>query len=415
MQADDAFRTLGHRGDLVDVQARGVGGQDRAGFADGVELGEDVLLDVHAFEHRLDHQIDIGERVFHRQRAGDQRAAFLDLGRRDAAARGGALIVLADGGQAAVQRLLILLDDHHGDAGVGEVHRDAAAHGAGADDADLLDRDQGGVFRNVRDLLGGALGEERIALGRRLRAAHQFVEQLALDRQAFVEGQVNGRFDGLDVVFRSQEAAELAGVGLAEVGEDLGLAAGGLDLFVLVADLAQRLTFGDHLLGEGDGAFLQLAFFEQFVGQAAGQGLLGADVTTRGHHFQGALRADHARQALGAAGARQQTEVHFRQAELRRRNSHAVVGAQRHFETAAQHRTVDRGDHRLGRVFHHVLNVGQAGTSHRAAELGDVGAGDEGAAFADQHDGLGGVIGDRGLEAFEQAFADLGRQGVHRR
>ncbi len=97
VQSDHRFWSPGHRGDFVDVQRRGVGGQDRARFTDGVELFENVLLDVHALEHRLDHQIDVGEGV-HVQRPGDQAGALLDLFGSDAAALGGALVVLADGG-----------------------------------------------------------------------------------------------------------------------------------------------------------------------------------------------------------------------------------------------------------------------------------------------------------------------------
>jgi hypothetical protein len=55
--------------------------------------------------------------------------ALLDLG----------FVVLADGGHAAVQRFLLHLQHGDGDAGVQEVHGDAAAHGAGADHAHLLD------------------------------------------------------------------------------------------------------------------------------------------------------------------------------------------------------------------------------------------------------------------------------------
>ena len=38
VQADDVLRPLGHRGDLVDVEVGGVGGEDRARLADRVEL-----------------------------------------------------------------------------------------------------------------------------------------------------------------------------------------------------------------------------------------------------------------------------------------------------------------------------------------------------------------------------------------
>ena len=83
----------------------------------------------------------------------EQAHALLDLVQREAAALGAALVVAADDLQAAVERVLLHLDDRHRDAGIGEVHRDAAAHGAGADDADLLDRDRRRVVRHVGDLV----------------------------------------------------------------------------------------------------------------------------------------------------------------------------------------------------------------------------------------------------------------------
>ncbi len=126
-------------GDLVDVEIGGVGGQHRALLDDLVELGEHVLLDVHALEHRLDHHVAIGQ-VLELERAGDQRHALFDIVHRDAALLGRVLVILADDREAAVERLLLHLDDGHRNAGIGEVHRDAAAHGAGADHAHLLDR-----------------------------------------------------------------------------------------------------------------------------------------------------------------------------------------------------------------------------------------------------------------------------------
>ena len=49
--------------DLVDVEIGGVGGEDRARLGDLVELAENLLLDVHILEHRLDDQVAIGEVV----------------------------------------------------------------------------------------------------------------------------------------------------------------------------------------------------------------------------------------------------------------------------------------------------------------------------------------------------------------
>ena len=91
------------------------------------------------------------------------------------------------------------------------------------------------------------------------------------------------------------------------------------------------------------------------------------------------------------------------------------MGHQGHFQTATKGRAVNGGDHWLGRVFHGVLHVLQGGALHSPTKFGDIGTSDEGTAFADQHDGLGRRISNRSLEALEQAFADIGRQGVHGR
>ena len=175
---DHRLGSLRHRRDLVDVQRAGVGGQHGAGLADGVELGEHVLLDVHALEHGLDDEIDGGQ-VVERQRPGDETHATVDVLHREAAVAGAALVVGPHDAEAPVEGLLLRLDDGDGDAGVDEVHGDAAAHGAGADDADRRDRDGRRVGRDVGDLPDLALGEEHVALGGRLRARDEAGEQLA--------------------------------------------------------------------------------------------------------------------------------------------------------------------------------------------------------------------------------------------
>ncbi len=237
VQADDRVGALRDARDLVDVQARSVGGEDRALLDDAVELAEHLLLDVHVLEHGFDHQVAVRQR-FELQRAAQQAHALLDvLGLELAALRGG-LVVLADHAEAAIERVLLRFDQRHRHADVREVHRDAAAHRAGADDADLLDRDRRSVLRHVRHFPHLALGEEHVALRRRLRAGHQLHEQLALGRDALIERQVHGRLDAADVVFGREEAAELARIGLAEFGEELRLAARGFDLLVHVAHFA---------------------------------------------------------------------------------------------------------------------------------------------------------------------------------
>ncbi len=118
--------------------------------------------------------------VLEADHAVDQRHALGGRIGRDAAARGGGFVVLLHHAHAALELLLAGLDQRHRNAGIGERHRDAAAHGAGADDGDALDRARLGAFRHARDLGRLALGEERIALRLGLVAGHQLQEALAL-------------------------------------------------------------------------------------------------------------------------------------------------------------------------------------------------------------------------------------------
>ena len=172
--------------------------------------------------------------------------------------------------------LLVHLHDGHRDAGVGEVHGDAAAHGAGADDRRLLDVLGRRVRRHVGDLGRLALGEEDVALGLGLGRGDQLLEQLALALDALVERQGHRGLDGLDDVLRRLEAARLARDRLAEVGEHLRLAAHGGQLVVEIADLAQRALLDQHLLGERHARRGEVAL-DDLVDQAGLQRLVGPD------------------------------------------------------------------------------------------------------------------------------------------
>jgi hypothetical protein len=168
--------------------------------------------------------------------------AGLDVLRREAALLGRVLVVASDHGKPAVEGLLLRLDDGDRDAGVEEVHRDAAAHGPGPDDADPLDRDRGCVVRHVGDLGDLALGEENVALGCRLCPRDKAAKELALALHAVREGEGDRRLDCLDAGLRRLEAAELACVRLAELGEDLRLGERRLDGLVHVSHAPLRLA-----------------------------------------------------------------------------------------------------------------------------------------------------------------------------
>ena len=93
----------------------------------------------------------------------EQPHALLKLaGRQLALARLG-LINLAYGRYCGLQRLGALLDQQHRQADIEEVDGDAAAHGAGAEHAHLLDRSQHQVLRKAGHAAGLALGEKQVA------------------------------------------------------------------------------------------------------------------------------------------------------------------------------------------------------------------------------------------------------------
>src|SRR5205823_7306557 len=80
---------------------------------------------------------------------------------------------------------------------------------------------------------------------------------------------------------------------------------------------------------------------------------------------------------------------------------------ERHFKTAAERGAVDRGHDRLRRILHDGQHLMQTGRLRRLAEFGDVGAGDEGAPRASQHDGFYFRIGDRRSEEHTSELQSL--------
>src|SRR5215467_9358887 len=128
--------------------------------------------------------------------------------------------------------------------------------------------------------------------------------------------------------------------------------------------------------------------------------------------ISGLPRAGHARQPLGAAGARKQAELYLRQTEARALHAHPVVAGQGDLEPAAECRAMDRRHDRLRRALDQVENRVQTGLLWRLAELRDVGARDEGAAGADDDDRLHRVVADRLLDTVVQALTHVLAEGI---
>ena len=122
------------RGDLVDVERGGVGRQHRAGLGQAVEPGEDLLLDRHLLEHGLDDDVGVARRpsksvvpVMRPMRFST--SAWVSRPRAGRAPRSSSRTMPRPRSSASWRDL----DHGDRDARVGEVHGDAAAHGAGAD------------------------------------------------------------------------------------------------------------------------------------------------------------------------------------------------------------------------------------------------------------------------------------------
>ena len=177
---------------------------------------------------------------------------------------------------------------------------------------------------------------------------------------------------------------------------------------------SERPALGHQLGGEADRAVLQVAI-DYFVDQADRERLSAVDRLTAGDHLKRLLDADQPRQTLGTAGAGQQAELDLGQAEARRGDADPEMAGQRDLQAAAECRAVDRRDHRLGAILDPVQHSMQPGLARRLAELGDVGAGDEGPAGAMDHDRPDRRIGLRRRDAVRQALAHALAQRVDRR
>ena len=114
---------------------------------DGVELGEDGLLDLHPLGDGLDHEVDVAEAVVGRSCPGCGRRSP-----RSAASACSSVslpfltslptwpgVTLRASVEAGVDELLLDVLEDDGDPGGGDRLGDLPAHGSGADDGGLED------------------------------------------------------------------------------------------------------------------------------------------------------------------------------------------------------------------------------------------------------------------------------------
>src|SRR3989475_10383835 len=100
-------------------------------------------------------------------------------------------------------------------------------------------------------------------------------------------------------------------------------------------------------------------------------------------------------------------QLHLGQAEAGALHADAVVTGERDLETAAEGRAVDGGHDGLRRALDQIQHRVERRLRGWLAELGDVGAGDEGAPGADDDDGLHAAVGRRLLDPRVQSLAHV--------
>ena len=361
---------------LLERNARRVGGEDGVGFHLRLDAGEDFPLELEHFRHRLDDQVGGGDAVA--LEVGDQtveRVAHLAavVAADDGVERAGAL----DG---AGDRLRLGVAETDDKPVPGAPRGDVAAHGAGADDVHaaaipFAASEFFQVFAQVEhaDQVLRGLGDEKFCEGGHFRLLHR-VAVAAVGGPQIDQG-VRRRIKPFRRFLR--------GLAAHARGEQ---AAHGLHVH---QSTEQVLLGRDHLAGDGGfycGAHVALLSHRidqmQSAGPARALGLAGQ------HHGHGLHRADQPRQPHRAAEAGMQAEQHFREAEARVVDGDAEIAGQRHFEPAAEAIAVDHRDCRQRQpvepVEHRVaarqrlLDLRRVGD---AAELGDVGAGDEAGAL----------------------------------
>ena len=194
------------------------------------------------------------------------------------------------------------------------------------------------------------------------------------------------RGGGRNAAARPREVGGRGGV------EFLGVAAIGAELVVAVLRQHRRAALRHDPARERDRRGGEIAL-DDGVDQAGCERRGGRDRIAGEDHRHRLVEADKARQPLGAAGARDQAELDLGQPEPRARRRHPEMAAERDLEAAAQRRAMHGGDDGLLARLDSGDHVDGRGLARRLAEFADVGAGNEGAPGADDHDGSDAGIG----------------------
>ena len=226
-------------------------------------------------------------------------------------------------------------------------------------------------------------------------------EALALQAQALVERLAHRRGDRLHALQRRRDTARPSAPTVLRANCRKASACGSLTLTSRrrLSGSFSATTFSAKRHRGGE----QVAV-GHLVEQRRALELRGRHRGARDDHVERGLQADRARQALRAAGAGQQAQLHLGQRDLRVGLAPRGSGAQRQLEPAAHAHAGDGGDHRFGRILERGDQRRQARLARGlgGAELLDVGAAGKGALAAGDDDGLDVVVGQRAVQRGQQ-------------
>ncbi len=220
MHPHHVFGALGDGGNFVHVQGRRVGRQNRTRFAQAIQIGKDLLFQVHVFEHGLNHHVRVGN-IVEIRRPLDARQGAIHFGFGETATLLGAAIVLFDRVQTTFQVVGVQVDHRHVVATGGHRHGDAAAHCARAKNGDLFDVAWFGILGHARHFQRGAFGKEQMAHRLAFITFAQFVENLALLVHAIGKSHLHRRAHSFDAALGGDQftgAGQQAGGFLIECG-----------------------------------------------------------------------------------------------------------------------------------------------------------------------------------------------------
>ena len=212
-----------------------------AGLAHAIEFPKNFLLQRHPLENRFDHHVDARKSV-KAERGLDSLQAFIDklLGKTAALHR--TRVILLNISHATIERRLVGILEQNRNAGIGEHHRNAAAHRSRSHDGRGIDRNKRSIFRNVRNLPHFALAEEDVNQRLRLIGEQTFDEKFFLLLAALVERQFRCGFHGVNRGERCDQPALFRARHFASSREYRRILFRRTELFVALAGFRRRLA-----------------------------------------------------------------------------------------------------------------------------------------------------------------------------